>query len=86
MPIYPFAEKKNGNMEDLLKIKDSYIKYVQLCNDEKSVRGDKWLSLLDKTEWFYHIITALDTSIMVLNSIKVYFFNQISNKRLGKVF
>ncbi len=68
---YPATIRLNGYVEDVSRIKDSFYRYQQLCNDEKAVKSEKWLSLLDKTDWFFHVVTVLDTANLVLNLIKV---------------
>lgn len=62
----------NGSMiDDITKLRESFIKYQQLCNDEKSIKSEKWISLLDKTDWPYHLLCAIDTANTILNSLLV---------------
>lgn len=58
-------------IDDLKKIKNSFREYQDLCTKEKNIKSDRWFSLLDKTEWLYHIQNALETANIVLNSLKV---------------
>jgi len=55
-----------GTVVDILKLRDSFIKYQQLCNDEKEMKSDKWYALLDKTGWPYHILCAIGTANTVI--------------------
>lgn len=64
----------NGYIDDLLKIRESFLKYQELCSDKLKIKNDKWFSLLDKTDWFFHIQCAIDTANLILKSLKVIYY------------
>jgi hypothetical protein len=67
------TSKINGAMiDDVTKLNDSFLKYQLLCNDEKSMKSDRWYGLLDKTDWPYHILCAIGTANQVLRLLTVH--------------
>ena len=58
-------------IENIHKIRESYQRLLELCNNTTKLSSEKWLSYLEGTEWFVHIMYILNGANMIVNSVRM---------------
>ncbi len=70
------------DIENIHKIRESYIKLTQTCNNpqyhlplriitDRMITSGKWLLHLDRTDWLQHLSYILSGANMVVDSVRV---------------
>ena len=58
------------DIENIHKMRESYLKLTELCSSESKLKSERWLSYLDGTDWLLHLHYIIGGMNMILSSIR----------------